>query len=153
VSSGPIRLHFAFCAVGSQIHFAAATRTVAEAFQLRDVDQMKVTKLKRRSAAKKMSEVRVRGKRLPNFGDELVVVRTRRFPSLPRVISSREEAGALLKKVGHALNRPGIRKKAIFKNGNPQVFAYSADPDKIVRRSIDGKRSIGRLRGNRFQAS
>jgi hypothetical protein len=137
-------------------HFAAATRTVAEAFQLRDDDQMKVTKLKRRSAPKKMSEVRVRGKRLPNFGDELVVVRTRRFPSLPRVISSREEAGALLKKVGHALNRPGIRKKAIFKNGNPQVFAYSADPadpDNIVRRSVDGKRSIGRLRGNRFQAS
>jgi hypothetical protein len=129
---------------------------VASAFQLRDDDQMKEAKVKRLSVAKKMSEVRVRGKRLPSFGDDLVVVRTRRFPTSPRVISSREEAGALLKKVGHALNRPGISKKAIFKNGHSQVFAYSADPvdpDKIVRRSVDGKKSIGRLRGNRFQAS
>jgi hypothetical protein len=117
---------------------------------------MKVTKTKRRSAAKNMSEVRVRGKRLPNFGDDLVVIRTRRFPASPRAISSREEAGALLKKVGQALNRPGISDKAIFKNRRSQVFAYSADPgdpEKIVRRSVDGKRSIGRLRGNRFQAS
>jgi len=129
---------------------------VAEAFQLRDDHLMKEPKAKRRLAPKKMSEVRVRGKRLPNFGDDLVVIRTRRFPTSPRVISSREEAGALLKKVGHALNRPGISKKAIFKNGRSQVFAYSADPldpDKIVRRSANGKRSIGRLRGNRFQAS
>jgi hypothetical protein len=129
---------------------------VAEAFHLREDDRVKVTKAKPRSAAKKMSEVRVRGKQLPNFGDDLVVIRTRRFPASPRVISSREEAGALLKKVGQALNRPGISDKAIFKNGRSQVFAYSADPgdpEKIVRRSIDGKRTIGRLRGNRFKAS
>jgi hypothetical protein len=123
---------------------------------LRDDEEMKVTKAKRRPPAKKMSEVRIRGKRLPSFGDDLVVVRTRRFPTSTRVISSSEEAGALLRKVGHALNRPGISKKAIFKNGHSQVFAYSADPgdpEKIVRRSIDGKRSIGRLRGSRFKAS
>jgi hypothetical protein len=129
---------------------------VADAPYLRDDEQMKGSKAKRRSAPKKMSEVRVRGKRLPNFGDDLVVIRTRRFPTSTRVISAREEAGTLLKKVGRALSRPGISEKSIFKNGHSQVFAYSVDPedpDKIVRRSVDGKRSIGRLRGNRFQAS
>jgi hypothetical protein len=42
---------------------------------------MKVTEAKRRPPAKKMFEVRIRGKRLPSFGDDLVVVRTRRFPT------------------------------------------------------------------------
>jgi hypothetical protein len=123
---------------------------------MRDDDIMKASKFNGRSTAKKMPEVRVRGKRLPDFGEGLVVVRTGRFPVSPKVGKTSEDAGALLKKVGSALNRPGISKRAIFKGISTGVFAYSVDPaapDKIVRRSVAGKKTVGRLVGRRFKAS
>jgi hypothetical protein len=123
---------------------------------MRDDGGMKAAKLKPRSVPKKMSEVRIRGKRVPDFGGEFVVVRRSGFPASFKVAKSSEDAGSLLKKVGNALNRPGINKDAIFKRFHSGVFAYSADPadpDKIVRRSVAGKKTIGRLVRGRFKAS
>jgi hypothetical protein len=59
-------------------------------------------------------------------------------------------------KAARALNHPGINKKAVFRPGHVHVFAYSvnpSDPKQIVRRSVTGKKTIGRLVEGRFKAS
>ena len=106
--------------------------------------------------AKSQREIRIRGKRVPPFGDQLVLVRT---PSGVRSAEPKQrpssETRVLIKKVGSALNNPGIKPKAVFKGGSTRVFAYSVDPknpDRIVRKSAAGVRTIGRVKNGRFKA-
>ena len=100
--------------------------------------------------------VRIRGKRAPAFGRDVVVVRTGRFEGAKRSTKRSEEARTLVGATGKALGRPGIKKSAVFKKrGADGVFAYSvdpADPRRIVRRSGAGKRTIGRLVDGRFRS-
>jgi hypothetical protein len=123
---------------------------------LRDDAGVKTARIKRNPGRRKVStEVRVRGKRVPAFGGEFIVVRTGRFAGAAPSAKTSEEARFLVKKAGKALKRPGISKKAIFKQGRSGVFAYSvdsADPERIVRRSAAGKRTVGRLVAGRFRA-
>ncbi len=101
-----------------------------------------------------MNTVRIRGRRVPSFGDDFVVIRTSRFKTAAKAKSS-EEARFLVKKAGKALKHPGISKKAVFRRGLTGVFAYSVDPanpKKLMRRSQDGKRTIGRFFEGRFKA-
>jgi hypothetical protein len=105
---------------------------------------------------KKVSKtVRIRGKRVPMFGPEFVVVRTGRFAAAKKATKPSEEARFLVRKAAKALKRPGIVKSAVFKPGHGVVFAYSADPKdpkRIVQRSFAGKRTVGRLVEGRFKA-
>ena len=70
----------------------------------------------------------VRGRKVPIFWQELVVIRTGRFDAAKKSTKRSEEARFLVKKAGTALTHPGIRKKAVFKPGHTHVFAYSANP-------------------------
>jgi hypothetical protein len=123
---------------------------------LRDDGGVKTSSPKARpNHGKSAPQVRIRGKRVPSFGGEFVVVRTSRFAQAGKSTKSSEEAHVLVKKAGKALKSPGISSKAVFKQGHSGVFAYSVysdDPDKIVRRSLAGKRTVGRLVHGRFKA-
>jgi hypothetical protein len=122
---------------------------------MRDDAGMKNAKVKAGSGHKKAStEIRVRGKRVPTFGGEFVVIRTDRFTGTGRTKVA-EEARVLVKKAGKALARPGISDKTIFKHSRGKVFAYSVDPgnpEKIVRRSVTGQRTVGRFADGRFKS-
>lgn len=64
-----------------------------------------------------------------------------------------ESAGVLVKKAGEALTKPGLRRSAIFRWGNP--YAYSVDPsnpERIIRESVGGKRTYGRFSHGRFKS-
>lgn len=67
-----------------------------------------------------------------------------------------EMAGAMLPKLGRALNKPGIDRDKIFRGASGQVvYAYSAhpqDPNLFVREDVSGNRTIGRLVNGRFRA-
>jgi hypothetical protein len=106
------------------------------------------------ASAKK--SVRVRGKRVPAFGRDFVVVRTGRFAGAKKSTKRSEEARVLVEATAQALGRPGIKKRAVFKRGSRGVFAYSVDPSnpaRIVRRSSAGKKTVGRLVDGRFRAT
>lgn len=64
-----------------------------------------------------------------------------------------ERAATLLPKFAQALNRPGISKDAVFKGKTHNVYSYSVDTTdttRIVRVSADGRRTVGRLVGDKF---
>jgi hypothetical protein len=106
--------------------------------------------------AKAKKAVRITGKRVPAFGQDVVVVRTGRFQGAQGSTKRSEEARALVGATGKALGRPGIKKSAVFKRGATEVFAYSVDPQnpaRIVRRSGAGKKTVGRLVDGRFRSS
>jgi hypothetical protein len=108
-----------------------------------------------RNMAKAQKAVRIRGKRAPAFGRDVVVVRTGRFEGTKSSTKRSEEARTLVGATAKALGRPGIKKSAVFKRGAVEVFAYSVDsgdPRRIVRRSGAGKRTIGRLVDGRFRS-
>ena len=105
--------------------------------------------------ARAKKSVRIAGKRVPAFGRDFVVVRTGRFAPAKKSIKRSEEARTLLEVAGKALGRPGIKKQVVFKRGRNGVFAYSVDPaspNRIVRRSSTGKRTVGRLVDGRFRS-
>jgi hypothetical protein len=64
-----------------------------------------------------------------------------------------ERAGTLVPKIAKALSRPGISRDAVFKGKTRNVYSYSVDPTdttRVVRVSADGRRTVGRLVGERF---
>ena len=108
------------------------------------------------SMAKAKAAVRINGKRAPAFGRDVVVVRTGRFQGKKTPTKRSEEARTLVGATARALDRPGIKKSAVFKRGASEVFAYSVDPGdprRIIRRSGTGKRTVGRLVDGRFKSS
>jgi hypothetical protein len=100
------------------------------------------------------AEVRLRGKRIAILDEGLTIVRT--GPSMAGAIRPRraDQATAMLRKAGKALNKPGISRHSIFTNKSGDIFAYSADPldaTKLVRTSRDGTRRKGRVVGGKFK--
>jgi hypothetical protein len=97
----------------------------------------------------------VTGKPLATLGNGIYVIRTgqRGLSVAPR---SSHRAGALVEKLGRALAKPGISKHAVFgERPSNRVFSYyvdEGDPSKIVRESMKGKRTIGRVVGGKFRA-
>jgi hypothetical protein len=88
--------------------------------------------------------------------ERLTIVRT--GDSIAGVTGTRlaDRAGAMLRKTGRALNKPGISKRSIFTNNSSDIFAYSVDPSdatKLVRTSRDGTRRKGRVVGGKFKAT
>jgi len=74
-----------------------------------------------------------------------------------RPVAQAETAAVLLAKLGKALGKPGISKRAVFGNAASAraVYSYSVlpeEPSKLVRESVDGRRTIGRLVNGKFQA-
>lgn len=64
-----------------------------------------------------------------------------------------ERASTLIPKAAKALSSPGISRDAVFKGKTHNVYSYSIDPtdlSRLVRVSADGRRSVGRLVGERF---
>jgi hypothetical protein len=106
--------------------------------------------------ARKGGEIRLRGKRIATLDEGLTIVRT--GPSIAGAVRPRraDQAAAMLRKTGKALNKPGISKHSIFTNDSDDIFAYSADPldtTKLVRTSRDGTRRKGRVVGGKFKAT
>jgi hypothetical protein len=106
--------------------------------------------------ARKGSDIRLRGKRIATLDEGLTMVRT--GPSIAGDVRPRraDQAGAMLRKTGRALNKPGISKHSIFTNKSADIFAYSADPldaTKLVRTSRDGTRRKGRVVGGKFKVT
>jgi tRNA nucleotidyltransferase (CCA-adding enzyme) len=94
---------------------------------------------------------------MPRFGDEFLLIRTGRFKNaVERAVQSpkrarMEESGALLKRLGKALEKPGISQS----KRDRRSTLYSVDPrdpTRIVRRNANGKTTIGRLVAGRFRA-
>ena len=103
------------------------------------------------SKRKSPGVVIVRGKRVPSFGADLVLIRTARFKTPAKSSKPSEEARVLARRAGEALTKPGISDHPVKKSRS----LYSVDPanpERIVRKSADGKTSVGRLVGYRFRA-
>jgi hypothetical protein len=104
-----------------------------------------------RSRPKAVGEIRLRGKRIATLDDGLTMVRTG-----PSIAGARraDQAGAMLRKTGKALSKPGISKHSIFTNGSRDIFAYSVDPQdasQVVRMSRDGTRRKGKVVSGKFR--
>jgi len=102
----------------------------------------------------KEREIRLRGKRIATLDKGLTIVRS--GPSTTSAVNPRraDQAAAMLRKTGKALNKPGISKQSIFTSKSADIFAYSADPSdatKLVRMSRDGTRRKGRVVGGKFK--
>lgn len=100
--------------------------------------------------------IRLRGKALPAFDKEVVLVRVGKTRRPPRSVSRSDEAEVIVRKLGKALSKPGISKQVVFRtHTSEKVFAYSAYPEdvtKVVREAADGTRTVGRVVGRRFRA-
>lgn len=69
------------------------------------------------------------------------------------VVAVSERATTLVPKVAKALSRPGISKDVVFKGKKHNVYSYSVDTTdttRVVRVSADGRRTVGRLVGEKF---
>lgn len=112
-----------------------------------------VVKKVRKSVGKKAGAVS--GRPLATLGNGVYVIRTtsRRSPFVTRLS---DRAGVLVQRIGKALAKPGISKRAVFgDSSNGKVYAYyvhSTDPTRVIRESVRGKRTIGRVVGGRFRA-
>lgn len=85
--------------------------------------------------------------RVPGF----VLVRT--ASSKPSLVPLSQRAATLIPKLARALGRPGLSKKAVFKDQTDNVYSYSVDVTdvtRVVRVSADGRRTVGRLVGEEF---
>jgi hypothetical protein len=86
-------------------------------------------------------------------GFALVAVRKKKATAQPR---ESERAFVLVRKVGRALQTPGISRNVIFPKDVPKrLYTYSVDPEdpsRILRKARNGSRSTGRLVGGRFRA-
>src|ERR1700690_323705 len=107
-----------------------------------------------RSSPKTVGEIRLRGKRIATLDESLAMVRT--GPSIAGAVRPRraDQAGAMRRKTGEALNKPGISKHSIFTNESRDIFAYSVDPQdasQLVRMSRDGKRRKGKVVSGKFR--
>jgi hypothetical protein len=95
------------------------------------------------------------GRVLVAFRNGVYLIETRK--TAPRPVAVTETAAEFARKLGRALNKPGISREAVFgtTKGGPTVYAYSVHPDdptKLVRESVDGKRTVGRMIDGRFRA-
>lgn len=108
-----------------------------------------------RGARQQGGEIRIRGKRIPGLDKELTMVRTGASKKVGAATRRSDEADVMIRKVGKALNKPGIRKAAIFQSPVAgKIFAYSVAPfdtTKVVREAADGTKRVGRLVAGKFK--
>lgn len=72
-----------------------------------------------------------------------------------QIVAISERATTLVPMVAKALRTPGISRDAVFKGRTRNVYSYSVDTTdttRVVRVSADGRRTVGRLVGERFVA-
>jgi hypothetical protein len=123
----------------------AAPRSHAHNVTMKRVTAKKTSRTRLGMASERVS---VRGKRVPRFGDDFVLIRTGRFESAKKSTLPSEETRVLARRVGQALAKPGISQAKKHRT------LYSADPhnpSRIVRTTADGRTSVGRLVGDRFR--
>ena len=102
----------------------------------------------RKNSAKKAA---VTGKVVSSVPGFVLVKKAASKPTQLAAVS--ERATTLLPKVAKALSRPGISKDVVFKGMTHNVYSYSVDitdTTRVVRVSADGRRSVGRLVGEKF---
>jgi hypothetical protein len=97
----------------------------------------------------------IEGKPIALFSGGLALVDTAMKRPEDKKIRPAEQTQSLIHKIGLALEKPGISRKAIFPPGAKSHYAYSADPRDpsiLVRRSADGTTQRGRLVRGKFRA-
>lgn len=105
------------------------------------------------TSTKKSAKASVTGRvmtRVPGFVLVKVALPRKEPETLPQ-----ERASNLIPKVARALSKPGIRRDVVFKGKTKNVYSYSvdtSDTSRVVRVAADGKRTVGRLVGNKFVA-
>jgi len=112
------------------------------------VKRVTVKKTSKAKTGKSSAVISVRGKRMPRFGDDFVLIRTGRFKSAKKSTLPSEEARILVRRAGEALAKPGISQAKKHRT------LYSVDPhnpSRIVRKTADGRITVGRLVGDRFR--
>jgi hypothetical protein len=109
-----------------------------------------MAKAKKR-ASKKLPELKL----VASLGDGFVLATTSRMKRVVAQPRESETASVLIKKIGQALQSPGIGRNVVFPNGiTKRLYAYSVDPDdpsRILRKARDGSRSVGRFVDGRFR--
>lgn len=104
------------------------------------------------SRPKNVAKAAPKGKVVATVPGFVLVSPTKRAAKM-RAAAPADRAGALLSKAAKALNRPGISQDVVFKGRTINVYSYSVDTSdvtRVVRMSPDGRRSVGRLVGERF---
>ena len=102
----------------------------------------------RKTSAKKAA---VTGKVVSSVPGFVLVKKAASKPT--QLVAVSERATTLLPKVAKALSRPGISKDVVFKGMTHNVYSYSVDvtdTTRVIRVSADGRRSVGRLVGDKF---
>lgn len=108
-------------------------------------------------AARKSIKVQAAGSLKPiAVGKFMLVPVDSATPTKTRAARQGEKASVLVAKAGQALDKPGIKKQVVFRQGAASgVYAYSVypkDPTKVVREAADGTRKVGRMVGGKFRA-
>jgi len=136
---------------------SAAITSLGESRLLRDNAIVKRTSHSKTAAKRKRSSQATKsvtsGKTVAAVGREFVLIRT----SKPRkaALQPGDTARSLLSKTGAALATPGISHQSVFRDARSGVFAYSVyplDPSKVVRKSANGTRTIGRVVDGKFRS-
>ena len=104
--------------------------------------------------------LRLQGMALATFSNGLVLIDMSGNKPLPvkraKAAKRAEQTFSLLKKLGQALERPGVARDSMFPTDGCVSFVYSVDPNDpsiLVRTAADGMRERGRLVHGRFRAS
>ena len=97
----------------------------------------------------------LKGTAVAVFSGGMALVDTSGSTSAPvKRVKRDEQTNSLIRKVGAALERPGVSRKSVFPPGAKISFAYAVDPEDpsiLVRRSAQGKQQRGRLVYGRFE--
>lgn len=102
------------------------------------------------SRGKRSKVITVEGKPVPQFGGDLVLIRTARFKTARASTKPSEEARFLARRAGKALEKPGI--KVSKKKKKRTLYSVApGNPMRILRETADGKVTVGRLVGHAFK--
>lgn len=104
------------------------------------------SKVKAKMRNKSLNE----GVTLPAFSDDFSIRTKRKLKvASPRV---RTVNGTIIDEVARALDRPGIPPASVFTANSVNSYSvYLADPTKVVRKTFDGKRAVGRIVRGKFR--
>lgn len=96
----------------------------------------------------------VQGRSVATLGRGLALVKVGK--AARAVVRPEDKTTVLVKKAARALNKPGIDQSVVFRGPNAEkIFSYSVypqDPTKVIRKTADGARAIGRLIDGKFRA-
>jgi len=97
----------------------------------------------------------VRGTAMAVFSGGMALIDTSEGKSAAiKRVKRDEQTSSLIKKVGAALERPGVSRKTVFPPGSNTSFVYAVDPNDptiLIRRTAQGKRERGRLIHGHFE--